>query len=289
MEKYYFESIGATLDIPGLKDKLKLYDDDIAFIAGSLVEGSINPMSFGMGNKRSDIDVFIVRKKGKMNNISREDGYDYGSYKVSFDRFDNFGVDIEYFALEDIQELISQLNDINLSSDNGNLRIRNWFRMPEGMLLENFLSFLHRFYYSVNIGDERNYKEMKQMIDYECYFRYMVLKTITAIDNSYEDVIGNYEAGKLTVAVNCVRSVMDMALLAYCYSVRQSLDRIKWVTFRMSNIATEDLKAEKIWKKYKHLLYEESLTDDASFKRNIEDTLNLIEFTVGAIRKNIQL
>lgn len=34
------------------------------FIAGSLVEGKVNPCSKGMGNMLSDIDVFILRSGG---------------------------------------------------------------------------------------------------------------------------------------------------------------------------------------------------------------------------------
>lgn len=289
MYNYYFETIDRTLDFKELRKRLELYEDDIAFIAGSLVEGSINRLSHGMGNKRSDIDVFIVRKKDRMADVSQEDGYDYGNHKVRFDRFDNIGVDIEYFAFEDIQELIIQLNNIDLSSKNGNLRLRNWIRMPNGMLLDNFLSFIHRFYYSINIGAEKNYEEMKQLIDYDCYFRYMVLRTITTLDNGYEDVIGNYEAGRWTVALYSARDMMNQALLAYCYSVRESLDKVKWVTLRMNNIADEDPKAEKIWRKYKKLVYEDIQTDDSSFKKNIEDSLNLTESIVEAVRKNIKL
>lgn len=45
------------------KDILEILNykkEDIIFLGGSLIEGSINKFSKGMGNKLSDIDVFIL-------------------------------------------------------------------------------------------------------------------------------------------------------------------------------------------------------------------------------------
>ena len=56
-----FKQINRSLDTETILPRLNAGADDIVYIGGSLVDGSVNPLSGGMGNESSDVDVFIIK------------------------------------------------------------------------------------------------------------------------------------------------------------------------------------------------------------------------------------
>ena len=49
------------INLSKLHDTFPIYSTDIIYLSGSLIDGEINKYSTGMGNKKSDLDLFVVR------------------------------------------------------------------------------------------------------------------------------------------------------------------------------------------------------------------------------------
>ena len=56
-----FKQMNRSLDTETIMQRLNAGADDIVYIGGSLVDGTVNPLSEGMGNESSDVDVFVIR------------------------------------------------------------------------------------------------------------------------------------------------------------------------------------------------------------------------------------
>ena len=56
-----FKQINRSLDTETIMPRLNAGADDIVYIGGSLVDGTVNPLSEGMGNESSDVDVFVIK------------------------------------------------------------------------------------------------------------------------------------------------------------------------------------------------------------------------------------
>lgn len=117
------------MNIADLLRSLKPLENDFIFISGSLVEGMNNPYSKGMGNNKSDIDVFVIRSKSVQIEVNKS-GYDYVSTKVDFKSFQQIGIDIEYYFQEDVEDLIRQFNAINFQNCDKDSRLRSWIKFP---------------------------------------------------------------------------------------------------------------------------------------------------------------
>ena len=50
------------VSITELLDGISYETQDVVFIAGSLVEGVTDPLAKGIGNRYSDIDVFVLKE-----------------------------------------------------------------------------------------------------------------------------------------------------------------------------------------------------------------------------------
>ena len=55
-----FKQMNRSLDTETIMQRLNAGADDIVYIGGSLVDGTVNPLSEGMGNESSDVDVFVM-------------------------------------------------------------------------------------------------------------------------------------------------------------------------------------------------------------------------------------
>lgn len=65
INELYLKKINKTIDFKILRKRLNLFPDDIAYLGGSLIDGEVNKYSKGLGNKYSDLDIFIIRESSK--------------------------------------------------------------------------------------------------------------------------------------------------------------------------------------------------------------------------------
>lgn len=290
MKTIYFEQLDKTIDLQKLKEMLEPYPSDIIFMSGSLVEGTINKNSKGMGNRLSDIDIFIIRlNENFVQNTSIDGtGYDYDTIKVSFKKFMGISVDIGYYPINEMLNIINQLNAIDFDNCEKDKRIRNWITLPNGMLMENFMSFLHRIYNSIPLQNVDKYCEFIKCINFSNYFKYMSLSYILWMDTRYPDVLGNLEIKEYQVAEEGAREVLRKTMAAYLFSRHESIDRDKWIPLKLKNISLVDTVSNRIYCRYVELLFKTSLKSDEDFKKNIEDIINLTEYTVSCIRKTLE-
>lgn len=56
-----FKQMNRSLDTETIMQRLNAGAGDIVYIGGSLVDGTVNPLSEGMGNESSDVDVFVIK------------------------------------------------------------------------------------------------------------------------------------------------------------------------------------------------------------------------------------
>ncbi|QOW60934.1 hypothetical protein [Treponema pedis] len=287
MEEYIlFPKLNKKIDYNSLVENLHPLENDMIFIAGSLVEEKVNINSKGMGNIFSDIDIFILRNtdKDREFDISIE-GYDYKSVKIDFKRINDINIDIEYYRQEDIYNLIQQLNKVDFLNCNRSRRLKTWIKLPNGIILDRFLSFLHRLYYSISIYNIYDLEILKKSINYKNYFKFSAQYYIQMMDMRYDDVLGNIKYGDQYVAVQEAREMLTYCMAAYIFSYEESIDRLKWVPLRLKNIAELDTTVYKIYLHYEKLLFNTILTNEQEIENYVEEVFNLLEYVVGIIRK----
>lgn len=253
--------------------------EDIIFLSGSLIEGSINKFSEGMGNKLSDIDVFIL--SDDINKIEKSIlDYDKDYLKTQFKRLHGISIDIEIYSKQLILQLMEQLNKYNF---NDSKRTFNILSLPNGFDLFNFTSFVHRFLNGMPIYNEELFDEIKFRFNKDNYFKLMTRISVNKIDISYEDVIGNIQSGQLEVAVSIARNILLETMKAYIFHMKNSLDRDKWIILKIKNLAEHHEESHKIYKKFKRLYFEEKLDDDKCLQINAEEIIGFSNEIINKI------
>lgn len=280
----YFSALDKNIDLHSLADHFKLLENDIAFIAGSLVEGDVNPYSKGMGNRLSDIDVFIIRQNSDMEILSGAD-YSFSGIQGFFHDYERIGIDTEVYSSEMIDNLIDQLNSIDFSaSEYAAKRLISWITLPDGIQLDKFLSFLHRLRYSICIWNIEGYTQLKEKINYKKYFQYQSLLYIEKADIRFEDIAGNIESGEYLVAVVAAREVMTFIIASYLFAQLESIDREKWIPLRLKNLAQKNIQTQKIYTRYFELICGSKSHDNEALREHAEDMIAFSNFVVRQIR-----
>jgi len=268
-----------TVDTKDILEILEYEKDDIVFLSGSLIEGSINKLSEGMGNKLSDIDVFIIS-----DDISKRDkdsaAYDRGRFQVQFNRLYGISIDIEIFSKEAVLTLMKELSDCTFDN---NERTFNILSLPKGFELFKFTSFIHRFLNGVPIYNEEKFNTIAKDFKEESYYKLMTRIGINNVDMNYEDVTGNIEDNKAEVAVTVARTILLDTMKSYIFHKKTSLDRDKWIPLKLRNLAEDDKEASDVYSKFRKLYFEASLTDDKSLIRNAERILNFSNSIIDII------
>ncbi|WP_066501614.1 hypothetical protein [Abyssisolibacter fermentans] len=252
--------------------------DDIIYLGGSLIESKVNKYSKGMGNRLSDIDVFII--SSNFEKIERTDvAYDIGNVKTQFKRLYGISIDIEIFSKDVFLNLINELSNYEFDS---NTRTFNILSLPNGFDLFKFTSFIHRFLNGIPIYNENLFYAIKKDFNENSYYQLMTRICINNVDVKYEDVIGNIESKQAEVAVTTARTVLLETMKAYIFHKKTSLDRDKWIPIKLKNLAEYDKEAEKIYTRFKKLYFQEVLDSEKSLINNAE---KIIDFSNQIISK----
>ncbi|HEP1803547.1 TPA: hypothetical protein VB840_002192 [Streptococcus suis] len=115
----------SDISITDLKKHIKIYDTDIVYFGGSLIESKVNKFSKGIGNYRSDLDLFIIRESINFKDTSAT--YSSDEKKTSFFKLGKINVDVEIYDKDFVLELTENINSIVFSLDS---RIKNSFVFP---------------------------------------------------------------------------------------------------------------------------------------------------------------
>lgn len=248
----YTEIISKT-QLKNLINSIPKGDSDMIFLSGSLVQG--------IGNKYSDIDVFVLSENIFSNNIVDFAEYDQKFRKTGFINFQGVNIDIEYWDLSIIREIVNKLNTINFS--NPQVRVYNLMKFKE-LTVEEALSFLHRFYIGEFIEGSKGLKKLRDGINFENYFKIKSLYVKVGIDNAYEDILGNISEKNYYNALLLLRENVLKCLGIQLSEENISYDRDKWI-LPLFEKNFETISSEKL-----HDIFWKEVTDE-----NVESLISV--------------
>lgn len=260
-------------------DSVQTGDEDIVYIGGSLVEGQINPLSSGMGNKFSDVDVFIIRDHSDF--LKTECVYDENVRKTFFCAIKQFGLDIEVYDKAFVIAFRDILGRVQLKPKE---RINNIFNkcLPKECNFDLLNSFLCRLYNSICIKGEGQYQELRKDIQYRKFLDLMVSKTIVSVDNIYEDVQGNIEAGQIDVALYCARRIVLNVMFVVLMKEGIFTDREKWIPLKFQNLCLGKGIFTELYTVYRNLFRGE-LFEDGRCKKVIMEAMSVTKQIIETI------
>lgn len=263
--KIYIKKIQKEIDIDNLYNKLSPNENDILFISGSLIEGQNNICSDGMGNKRSDIDVFILTDRvAQFNN----NDYDENYCKTTFLELDGEQFDVEIYRISDLIYFWECLNEINFNdSETDNVRTMNLLKI-ERTAIKKYMSLTHRLLNGICIHNNQQYEEIKKKINMENYYVYNIRTYVNIIDLCYDDVLGYLEEGQGILAVLMARNLLLNAAAVHLLKNRISFDRDKWIPLLMENLSKKNAETTVLFEEFKELLFCDNLKNNKDFLKN---------------------
>lgn len=128
--------------------KLQILNDDIAYLAGSVIEGAVAECSAGMGNELSDIDVFIIRKHDDFETTTAD--YIYKTKKEYFVNAVLNGLDVEVLDYDYITQLATTIKSSAIRSSERTSTIFS-SKMGDNNSFTEINVFLCRLKYSICI------------------------------------------------------------------------------------------------------------------------------------------
>ncbi|TQR32828.1 hypothetical protein C7Y47_11940 [Lysinibacillus sphaericus] len=255
-------------------EKVNFCSNDFVFLSGSLIQG--------IGNTKSDLDVFVVVNDFERLKSDPSIVYDHNALKISFEDIEGIGCDIEYWSLSTVNSLLKQLNSIDFSDSTK--RTLNLLSI-DGTDFEHLSSFLHRFIVSEPIYNEHMYGEYKAEINMDNYFRLMARCYINTIDNTYDDIMGNLIKGEQETSLILAKNTLITAVSVYLYSRKISLDREKWAYTLLKKHSDLDNESQKILMQFNELYF--GGDTDLTYEKKIEDCLYFINNVVNKAGKNL--
>ncbi|MCL2221912.1 MAG: hypothetical protein FWC20_00905 [Oscillospiraceae bacterium] len=239
-----------SINFDDILNELKPFPNDIVYLGGSLIEGTISVYSEGMGNCYSDIDVFIIREKSEFDKT--EAVYSSATRKTYFvDSLLN-GADIEVYSSEFVYSLKNVLNRHKISAD---VRIANVFENVKGVENDLFLinTFLNRLYYSICIYNHETYSSLKSGMSFRKFLKIKDAELTASIENLIPDVKGNLEVGQIDVALYCMREAYLKMMNFILVSEDIFVDRTKWIPLKFKNLCNEKSRYSYLWDEYLQL------------------------------------
>lgn len=250
-------------------------EGDIVYLAGSAIEREVGKYSHGIGNMKSDIDVFIFRNYIEYENTNQYE-YNEGFRKVNFVNINNTSFDIEIYNISEIENLIE---DINLIKIEGDERITNSLKLKNGWNLYNVNSLLNRMVYSIPIKKIKRFNEIKSKINFEKFTEFYVNFTMNNIDNAYDDLMGSLIDNQLDVALFNVRNIFLNLLQLIIYKEKEYVDRQKWIVPKFKNICNILQKYKEELRVYEKLFLSD-LKNEIMLEQTIRECINFINSSV---------
>lgn len=253
--------------------------EDFIFISGSLIEGA--------GNRYSDLDIFVLSKDFSTIN-TKQIQYNFDDKKVQFKTLNGYlGCDIEYWPVQVLEEAIRQINKINFNDTQAfslnQIKITNY-------KFNEVASLIHDVLNGVVIFNEEAFLDLRNTLNIENYYRLMARFYINLADNQYEDVIGNLDNNQPYTALISARELLFNALYAYMFSRGVSMDRTKWLYYKINELSQKDVETEKVLHRFMELYCEQSLSTPKRVAKNAEEVLaffnelvSLVEAKLGGV------
>jgi len=180
----------------------KLASDDLVFISGSLVEG--------LGNRSSDIDVFVIGKEPEGDHYTRIENALVGT------RFhEQRTIDYEYWREPDLERLSAQVAALKVGEDGA------WFHVKE-------LEFMHRLRIGLPLAGEARFRRWRSSFDFTRLAAGLMQRAITIVDDALSDLCGMLDDGDLDVGLLRTRDLLDACCDAYLHARGETNTKSKW-------------------------------------------------------------
>ena len=253
--------------------QLNTFEDDIVFLSGSLVEEMVNPLAKGMGNRLSDIDCYVMTDSLKDVEIKASD-FEYNNIKRKIELIKKTTLDVKVYSKFVIQDYVEQINKLDF---NINQRAANWLKVNNNSIsIWEINSFIHRILNSIPIQNEIEYNQIKANISTDNFMRYNLLMSTNEVDTYFDDVIGNLEVCEHEVAMLVAHEMLIVAMRAYLFNSRESVDRNKWVPVKLKNLSKKNGEAEAIYNSFTRLLFASRGLSADEQKSNIEEIIKFV-------------
>lgn len=224
---------GIRLPFKEICDAIGTEPADIVYIGGSLIESIVSPISSGMGNRYSDLDIFVIRDHSKF--LLTNSAYTGSIKKTQF--YDGFpiGVDIEIYDRAYVDRLAIILSETKVDP---NSKILNTYldKLQDGGDFDTINSFLCRLRYSISIHNDEEYRLLLKKINFRSFLKIMISCVTVGTDNIISDLLGNIEVNQLDVALYCTRKLLLNVMWAALMSKGFFADREKWIYLKFKNM-----------------------------------------------------
>ncbi|MBL6440130.1 hypothetical protein JNE33_06360 [Streptococcus suis] len=274
IDELYITKINKTIDFNNLREHLNLFTDDIAYLGGSLIDGEVNKYSKGLGNKYSDLDIFIIRESSKFQD---SDSTYAGKFKkIDFLELPEYGIDIEIYDRQFIENLILSVNNIELVSDQ---RVSNSFVIDDSFDYADISTFFNRFRNSICIFNENEFDLLKNKLVLSKWLELQKYSIINLIENLYADILGNLDEKNYDVAVMCTRDAYLLLIKYIVFSLGDTVDRDKWLSVKLRNIVKYHPSYQELESLYNILFFGDLSNDDSKLKV-CKDSIKFIKKTL---------
>lgn len=172
-----------------LRMKAQILPDDLVFLGGSRVSG--------LGNDRSDIDVFILTERKEAGLVSSR------LLPISDEELP---LDVEIWSLHDVRELIGRL--CSLVADGG--KDHRAFMQ----LLDEEREFLHDLSVGLPVQNDGLLAELKSLIPSGSLQSLSLARAVLGITNSQIDLMGLLVAGDWQGSAVAGQRIVEFAMLA---------------------------------------------------------------------------
>jgi predicted nucleotidyltransferase len=276
MNSMYIENLGKDICFENITRVAAYKEDDVIYISGSVIEG--------IGNKRSDLDVFVLSKDLQQIDSS-EIVYDFNKFKSQFILSDN-GINcvIEYRPMDVLESIIEQVNRITLEDDT--VRTLNEVKVQGYNLLE-LASIAHRFIVGIPIYNKEKYDKLRAEFDLKKFCRLMVRHYINSADNSYEDVLGNLEGNRPETALLASRNMLYDIMQGYIFSWGTTIDRSKWICEKLRILSEKNEEAQRVYDKFQRLFFYTHLKDRQDLTSHVEEILSYTNEIISLIEERL--
>lgn len=244
------DKLGKSISIKEILNSIEYCEKDIVYIGGSLIEGIIEPCSKGMGNKYSDLDVFIIREHSDF--LRTDCVYSGKVKKTCFNVVNGIGCDIEIYDIERILQVIESISKAEIQEDE---RVLNYIKYPKGWDLWTLNSFYNRIHSSICIFGETKYLCLKENLKIQKFMEIYKYHLLNEIDNKIDDVKGNIDCNELFTALLCMRDICNDLMWLILLNSQIMCDRKKWIWLKYNNYVTGNDEKKEFYEKVKYILF----------------------------------
>jgi hypothetical protein len=210
-------------DLRQLTDNLELDSSDIAYVTGSILDGT--------GDSQSDLDVYVLTSEASFERrktaFAAERSYqqtrrDFG---IIYLPVGGIETDVEYHRVQKFLDLFEALEAFD-PMDPGQIN-KTFDSLGRFERLEA-LELLHRFRIAEPFANEQNFLALREKFDERKFFLWNTNHCLVQVADMQKEVFRSLTSEDHESAYLKLTRLFDALIDAFLFSSRQSLDRWKW-------------------------------------------------------------